>query len=128
MSNVMVFGASGPMKNGQLAACLNEAAKRRRMEDIAFFDEEALNVLDRKKMEELFADHRPRTSINCAVQIEGDHAETAPELAKPLNAESALNVAQVRAKHRILLIHISTASVFRGSVPKLLHERDYTEP
>lgn len=128
MSNVMVFGASGPMKNGQLAACLKEAAKRRRMEDIAFFDEEALNVLDRKKMEELCAEQQPKTIINCADHIEVDQAEKEPELAKRLNAESALNVAQVCAKHRILLIHISTAYVFRGNVPKLLHERDYTEP
>lgn len=123
MDNILVFGASG-----QLGKCIKEAAKRRHMKNIAFLEDNKFNVLDRKSLEYVFAERHPKFLINCAEHIEVDHAEMEPERAKRLNAEGALNIAQTCAKHATTLIHISTDYVFRGNIPKLLHERDYTEP
>lgn len=127
MSNVLVFGTSGQLGNGQLGMCIKEAARQRQMKDIAFL-EGAIDVLDRQGIADVCAERQPKIIINCAEHIEIDRAEKDPELAKRMNAEGALNIAQVCAKHKVLLIHLSTDYVFRGNIPKLLHERDYTEP
>ncbi len=123
MSNILVFGASG-----QLGKCIKQAAKQRRISHIDFFEDKEINILDRKSLEDLFAKKRPNFMINCAENIAIDKAESEPELAKRLNTEGALNAAQICDKYAVTLIHMSTGHVFRGNIPKLLHERDYTEP
>lgn len=123
MGNVIVFGTSG-----QLGKCIKAAVQQRHTRNVVFLDDKKMNVLDRKSLENVFVERHPKIMINCAEHIEIDQAEKEPELAKRLNAEGALNMAQTCAKYNVTLIHVSTDYVFRGNIPKLLHERDYTEP
>lgn len=102
--------------------------RHRGMRNISCIEDSALNVLDRRELENIFEKIHPEFLINCSEYIDVARAEADSEFAKRLVSGGALNMAETCAKYNTVLIHISTDHVFRGNIPKLLHERDYTEP
>jgi len=121
--NILTFGASG-----QLGQCLKLITEKKNISDILFPSEESANILDVKKIEELFITHQPAYVINCAAYTAVDKAEDEVDLARKINKDGALNLANACNKYNATLIHVSTDFVFEGNVPRLLTEEDEAKP
>lgn len=66
--------------------------------------------------------------INCAAYTAVDKAEEEPEKAFRINADGALNIAQIAREKRAKLIHISTDYVFDGEKQGPYEENDNPGP
>ncbi|UOQ67057.1 dTDP-4-dehydrorhamnose reductase [Hymenobacter volaticus] len=123
MSKIIVFGASG-----QLGQCLQHVAKERSITDIVFLPEEQADILDTGKLQAVFAQYQPAYCINCAAYTAVDKAEDEVEIARKVNKDGAVNLAQLCGQHGTTLVHISTDFVFAGTGNKPLVETDEATP
>lgn len=123
MGITIVFGASG-----QLGQCLKRITETENIPDVLFPSEESANILDVQKIEELFITHQPSYVINCAAYTAVDKAEDETDLARKINKDGALNLANACKAHQATLVHVSTDFVFEGNVPRLLTEEDEANP
>lgn len=116
-------------QNGQVAhelertlSCLGEVLTRSRN------SEPVLDLLDPGSIHSAIGDVAPDLIINAAAYTQVDRAETEPDAAFTVNAESVGLIAETARKHRVPLIHYSTDYVFSGSASRPYQEDDPIGP
>ncbi len=72
------------------------------------------DLLVPNQLHEALNEARPEAVIHCAALADVDACEANPELARQMNAELPLQLADECARRKIRLIHISTDAVFDG--------------
>ena len=77
---------------------------------------------------EFIRESKPDIVVNAAAYTAVDRAESEPDLAHTVNAETPARIAEELARTRGLLIHYSTDYVFDGSKPSPYDEDDSTGP
>ncbi len=89
------------------------------------------NVIDLAQPQRLAAairQFRPSLIVNAAAYTAVDRAESEPELARAINAESVSVLAREAARLKITLVHFSTDYVFDGKKPGAYTEVDSPRP
>ncbi|KII87630.1 hypothetical protein PLICRDRAFT_42137 [Plicaturopsis crispa FD-325 SS-3] len=76
-----------------------------------------LDLLDEKRVEEVFASFNADWVVHCAAERRPDVAEKDPQGAQKLNADLPAYLAQLSKKLSFTLIYISTDYVFDGTSP-----------
>jgi len=108
MQRVLVTGADGQLGKA-LAKCVppgSEALSANR---------QLLDVTSGEAVAEWCARHSPTAIINTAAYTAVDKAESEADRAQQVNAVGPANLAQVAARLKIPLVHVSTDFVFNGS-------------
>lgn len=78
-------------------------------------DRAALDVLDEHAVDAVVQDVEPTVVINCAAWTAVDGAESSVAEALAVNGTAVQGIAEVCAKRRVPLVHVSTDHVFDGS-------------
>ncbi len=86
------------------------------------------DLLDPDAVYRVVAQTKPEAIIHCAALADIDTCESKPDLAYQLNADLPARLADVCARRRIRLIHISTDAVFDGQKDSLYYEGDLPNP
>ncbi len=87
-----------------------------------------LDITEKKKVEEYFAEHNFTHCINCAAYTNVEKAEEEIELAFRVNAYGVENIALSCARHTVFLIHLSTDFVFDGRTDRPYKANDPVSP
>lgn len=87
-----------------------------------------LDLTRPQAIRDLIADVRPEAIANAAAYTAVDKAESEPELARAVNAEAPVAIAECAQKLAIPLLHVSTDYVFDGSSGRPYCEDDPTAP
>lgn len=114
--------------NGQLGQSFKKISGNYPEHIFYFADRTAIDITDPIGVEKTVTDVEAGIIINCAAYTAVDKAESEPEMARRVNYEGAKNLAEVCAKCRIPLIHVSTDYVFNGNADKPYTEEDITDP
>jgi dTDP-4-dehydrorhamnose reductase len=120
---ILVTGA-----NGQLGKEFRVIADQYPGFTFLFLSREDLAIHHFELVRNFFISYKPDICINCAAYTAVDKAETEPELAKLVNAESTGVLAAVCKEYNAKFIHISTDYVFNGNAQKPYSESDPTDP
>jgi dTDP-4-dehydrorhamnose reductase len=91
-------------------------------------DQPEMDLADSDAIRELVRQIRPSLLVNAAAYTAVDKAESEPEVANAVNAESVAELARYAAEKNIPLIHYSTDYVYDGSGERSWHEDDKTAP
>lgn len=120
---ILVTGA-----NGQLGKEFRLIADQYPGFSFLFLSREDLAIHHFELVRNFFRSFKPDICINCAAYTAVDKAETEPDLAKLVNAESTGVLAAVCKEYNTKFIHISTDYVFNGNAQKPYSESDPTDP
>ncbi len=120
---ILVTGA-----NGQLGKEFRLIADQYPGFTFLFLSREDLAIHHFELVRNFFFSYKPDICINCAAYTAVDKAETEPDLAKLVNAESTGVLAAVCKEYNAKFIHISTDYVFKGDAQKPYSESDPTDP
>ena len=121
--NILITGANGQLGN----ECKITAGKFPNY-NCTFVTKEALSIIDKDAIDELFSLHHFDFCINCAAYTAVDKAESEKENAFEINATGTANLAAICKKYNAVLIHISTDYVFNGENADGYVEEDLTGP
>ena len=121
--NILITGANGQLGN----ECKITAGKFPNY-NCTFVTKEALSIIEKDAIDELFALHHFDFCINCAAYTAVDKAESEKENAFEINATGTANLAAICQKYNAVLIHISTDYVFNGENADGYVEEDLTGP
>jgi dTDP-4-dehydrorhamnose reductase len=113
---------------GQLGNELRELAVEFPEFDFLYTDVEELDITDASKVDDFISENKPDAIINCAAYTAVDKAETDEKKAYLINATAVGILAQAAAKHKALLVHISSDYVFDGKAWVPYKETDLTNP
>lgn len=92
------------------------------------FDLDSLDVTHFDEVKKYIKDNQPNIVINCSAYNFVDKAESEPELAYKVNAESVGNLADICNHLGALFVHFSTDYVFDGKSKMPYKEDDITNP
>jgi dTDP-4-dehydrorhamnose reductase len=120
---ILVTGA-----NGQLGKEFRLIADQYPGFIFLFLSREDLAIHHFELVRNFFRSYHPDICINCAAYTAVDKAETEPDLANLVNAESTGVLAAVCREFDARLIHISTDYVFSGNALEPYKESDPTDP
>lgn len=123
LQKILVTGA-----NGQLGKEFRLIADQYPGFTFLFLSREDLAIHHFELVRNFFRSFKPDICINCAAYTAVDKAETEPDLAKLVNAESTGVLAAVCKEYNTRFIHISTDYVFNGNAQKPYTESDPTDP
>lgn len=128
---VLITGASGLLG-------LNLALEMSRTNEVIGVDRSKLasapfqviqtDLLDTEALARLIDGTRPQAIIHCAAIADVDLCEGHPDLAHRTNSELPGRIAQLCARYKIRLIHISTDAVFGGQKHGAYVETDVPDP
>ena len=121
--NILITGS-----NGQLGSEIKDIAANYTGLNFIFMDLPALNICDKKQLEQLIVEKQINAVINCAAYTAVDKAEEEKENALKVNADGVLNIVNALKKVNGKLIHISTDYVFDGYSAVPYQEVDNTNP
>ena len=119
---LLVFGAGGQV--GQELMALG----RERGVAMVGLTRGETDITDRASIHDAVERHRPRLIINAAAYTAVDKAESEPDLARAINAEGAVNLAEAAAGIDAPILHISTDYVFDGTKRGAYDEHDRLAP
>ena len=119
---ILVTGA-----NGQLGSELRVLSVNSNHEFL-FTDVAELDITNREAVDNYVSEHGAEIIVNCAAYTNVDKAEDDTEMADNINHLAVKNLAEVSAKYKLTLIHISTDYVFDGSKNTPYLETDPTAP
>ena len=119
---ILVTGA-----NGQLGSELRVLSVNSNHEFL-FTDVAELDITNREAVDNYVSEHGTDIIVNCAAYTNVDKAEDDTEMADSINHLAVKNLAEVSAKYKLILIHISTDYVFDGSKNTPYLETDATAP
>lgn len=108
MLNILVTGADGQL--GRELRKLGAASEN----NCIFTDIRQLNITDGAAVEAFVGQHNTDVIINCAAYTNVNRAEEDEAVAYAVNCLAVRNLAVAAAKHKALLVHISTDYVFDG--------------
>ncbi len=121
--NILVTGS-----NGQLGSELRMLAPSFPRIRFIFTDVAELDITSETAIGIMMSEARPAVVINCAAYTAVDRAESDAKTAFLINATAAGNLAVAAAKHKALLIHVSTDYVFDGKSYTPYREDDPASP
>ena len=113
--------------NGQLGSELRVLSVNSNHEFL-FTDVAELDITNREAVDNYVSEHGAEIIVNCAAYTNVDKAEDDTEMADNINHLAVKNLAEVSAKYKLTLIHISTDYVFDGSKNTPYLETDATAP
>ena len=119
---ILVTGA-----NGQLGSELRVLSVNSNHEFL-FTDVAELDITNREAVDNYVSEHGAEIIVNCAAYTNVDKAEDDTEMADNINHLAVKNLAEVSAKYKLILIHISTDYVFDGNKNTPYLETDPTAP
>lgn len=119
---ILVTGA-----NGQLGSELRVLSVNSNHEFL-FTDVAELDITNREAVDNYVSEHGAEIIVNCAAYTNVDKAKDDTEMADNINHLAVKNLAEVSAKYKLILIHISTDYVFDGSKNTPYLETDPTAP
>lgn len=114
--------------NGQLGNEIRELANDYPDFYFIYTDIAELDITDRLKVDEFFAENKPEVVINCAAYTAVDKAESDETTAYLINAIAVENLTKSAAGVGALMVHISTDYVFDGKSYLPYCESDKTNP
>ncbi len=123
MKRILVTGASG-----QLGLCIKEIQTKYPQLYFFFKNSIELNILDAKRLTEVFQENEIDYCINCAAYTNVEMAEQFPNKAFEINAEGVRQLASACKVKNVILIHISTDYVFDGKKNTPYNTDDITLP
>jgi len=123
MNKVLVTGGKG-----QLATCIKDVTSNFSEHNFVFKDSNEIDITNASQVEAFFEKEELHFCVNCAGYTNVDRAESEPEIAKKINVNGTHILAEVCAKHKVKLIHISTDFVFDGRTTSPYLEDDKTNP
>ena len=123
MYNILVTGAKG-----QLGSELQYLSLLYPGYYFIFTDQEDLDIIDHKAVQEFIATKSFWAIINCAAYTAVDKAENEIALANAINNLALENLATIAKAKAIKLVHISTDYVFDGRANKPYIETDVPNP
>ena len=94
--------------NGSLARDLLRFLPKLMKKEIIGFSHKELDITDKKQIEKLVAELKPKIIINCAALTNLDECQKDPKKAQLVNAGGPKNLAEVCNDNDIFLIQIST--------------------
>lgn len=131
MMRILITGASGLLG-------LNLALDAGRAHTVIGVDRSTLvstpfqviraDLLDPDAIPNILKESKPEAVINCAALADVDACEANPDLARLINAEMPARLADLCARRKIRLLHISTDAVFDGQKPGYYSESDRPNP
>lgn len=110
MSRWLVTGAGGQLGRELTAALADRDVTRASRQD--------LDIADPVAVAEFFRRHEPDVVLNAAAYTAVDDAEGEPLVAARVNAVGPGVLAEACARHRALLVHVSTDYVFDGTASR----------
>ena len=113
--------------NGQLGFELQTALAALGLPVLAF-NHQGCDLADPDALRRLVAEHRPAIIVNAAAYTAVDRAETAPELARAVNALAPGVLGEAAAAIDALVVHYSTDYVFDGQLADAYKESDAPNP
>src|SRR5258706_4338295 len=120
---ILVAGAGG-----QLARSLVEAATGEDRIELVALGRPTLDLLDRNSLVRVIDAAAPALVINAAAYTAVDRAESERDLAHAINCDGAGALAEVTARRKLPLIHVSTDYVFDGRKDGAYQETDAPNP
>ncbi len=123
MKKILVTGA-----NGQLGSCLKDAATKFPDFEFVFVSKEELDIENVALLLGFFRKNNFSHCINTAAYTNVEKAESEPEKAFAINAESVKSLASACKEKDVVLLHISTDYVFDGKKKVPYLESDTTNP
>jgi len=121
--NILVTGS-----NGQLGSEIKDLAANYADFNCYFTDSIELDICNSGTLEHYIKDNKIEAVINCAAYTAVDKAEEDEIVAKKVNSEGVLNLANAVSKVNGKLIHISTDYVFDGNSFLPYQESDEVSP
>ncbi len=121
MYKIIITGA-----NGQLGSLLKKQKSTKHK--FYFFDKKKLDILDKKKIYNIFKKIKPNFIINTAAYTNVNNAEGAPYKNLKCNYDGVLNLLETSKKFNTFLIHISSDYVFNGLKKRPYNETDKCLP
>jgi dTDP-4-dehydrorhamnose reductase len=121
MSRILLFGA-----NGQLGQALQSALQA--YGEVLIPPRSESDFMQPDAIVEVVARTKPNLIFNAAAYTQVDRAESEPERAQQINADTPRRLAEVAAEQGIPLIHYSTDYVFDGCKPGAYTEEDVPYP
>jgi dTDP-4-dehydrorhamnose reductase len=131
MTRILITGASGLLG-------LNLALDAGRAHEVIGVDRSTLasapfqvikaDLLDPDSIPNVLKESKPEAVINCAALADVDACEANPELARLINTEMPSRLADLCARRKIRLVHISTDAVFDGQKVGYYSESDKPDP
>ena len=100
---------------GQLGQAIQKLAPEMTNIEFVFTNSNTLNITDFEAVEQAFQTYNPKFCINAAAYTAVDLAETEVEKAFEINEKAVKNLALACAKHKTVLLHVSTDFVFDGN-------------
>jgi dTDP-4-dehydrorhamnose reductase len=86
------------------------------------------DLLDPDAIRHVFKESKPEAVIHCAALADVDACEANPELARRVNTEMPARLADMCARLKVRLLHISTDAVFDGQKADYYVENDRPNP
>jgi dTDP-4-dehydrorhamnose reductase len=118
---ILIAGASG-----QLGWELQRSAPAQM--EVTALDSEALDICDKQRVQDVFAELLPDVIINAAAYTAVDKAEQESALAFEVNRDGALYLARSANLYSVRMIHVSTDFVFDGEQSRPYLINDHANP
>lgn len=93
-----------------------------------FVDRQACDLAHPEQVARLLTDLRPGLIVNASAYTAVDRAESEPDLAQRVNADSVAELARYAAREPVVLVHFSTDYVFDGTLDRPYRESDEPHP
>lgn len=127
MHNILITGAKGQL-GSEIRELTQASTLHTQYYNFYFTDRDALDITDKKAIQEFIAKKSIKTIINCAAYTAVDRAEEDMENADRINHTAVKYLAQMAKEKGIKLIHISTDYVFDGKNYRPYVEEDSVNP
>ncbi len=119
MRKILIIGSNGLLGQKAVAACQNQfPVETAGIEPHSVIDfglpYHRLDITRLLDLEKAVAQLQPEIIFNAAAYTQVDRAEVERELCYAINVTGVKNLAEICARHRLLLVHFSTDYVFDG--------------
>lgn len=122
-NRVLITGAEG-----QVGSAIKSIAPLYQNLDFVFCSRSALDILDRKDLENVFKNGKFKFCINTAAYTKVDQAEKDIDACMDVNEKGVENLAIFCNKYNCTLIHISSDYVYHPAHNVILNENSPTDP
>jgi dTDP-4-dehydrorhamnose reductase len=119
---IIIFGS-----NGQLGSCIKKNLKISNNDNL-FFNSKNGNIIDFKKIENIFKKNKPDVVINCAAVTNVDYCQNKKIICYSVNVSAVKNLAKLCYKYNSLLIHFSSDYIFNTNKIRSFREVDLKKP
>lgn len=119
---ILITGANGMVARAAIKYCESIG------DDVLSFTRQDLDIADREKVFEVFAEETPETVLNCAAFTDVDGSETNIEKCHAANSAGVENLALASKEIDCAFVTISTDYVFDGAKTGFYTQRDTPNP